>query len=86
MPGFDIDPERLRAGADALAAVAGQFERHLSDMETRLTGHESAFGTDEIGSIIGNTYAAVTDAEARVQPAQAGRRTGYRPASRVQTP
>lgn len=59
--GFDVQVERLRTASGDLAAVADRLAGSLDGMAARQDGNADAFGTDDIGQLIGGTYAAIVE-------------------------
>jgi hypothetical protein len=59
--GYDVRVERLSAAAGDLAAVADRLAGNLDGMAARQQGDAGAFGTDDIGELIGGTYSAIVE-------------------------
>ncbi|GAA2691951.1 hypothetical protein [Actinoplanes palleronii] len=60
MSGFAVDPAALRAGGDGVITVAQGFIGQVETFEAQMQGYGEPWGGDDIGSLIGIAYTAVS--------------------------
>lgn len=60
MTGFEVAPERIRAGGAAIGAVTAAFASRVERLSAELAGFSGAFGDDDIGMLMSTAYDAVS--------------------------
>ncbi|MEV6343271.1 hypothetical protein [Actinoplanes sp. NPDC051851] len=60
MSGFQVEPALLRSGGDQVIGVAERFIGDLDGFESRMQGYGEPWGGDDIGTLIGTVYTAVS--------------------------
>lgn len=60
MSGFEVEPALLRSGGDQVIGVAERFLAEVEGFEARMQGYGEPWGGDDIGSLIGTAYTAVS--------------------------
>ncbi|WP_163504785.1 WXG100 family type VII secretion target [Fodinicola acaciae] len=59
--GFQVTPDDLRGSGKDLSATGGSLYGDVTALQSKVTGDGSPWGDDEIGSMIGDAYVALTD-------------------------
>jgi len=58
--GFEVEPALLRTGGDEVIGAAARFIGQLESFEAQMDGYGEPWGADEVGSLIGAAYTAVS--------------------------
>jgi hypothetical protein len=61
MAGFEISTESLRSSAEGLVQVVDRMTTALNELETKLRGYGSPWGTGVLGPVIGDLYQDIHD-------------------------
>jgi hypothetical protein len=59
--GFDVTPDNLRSSGKDISATGGSLYGDVTALSNKVTGDGSPWGDDELGSMIGDAYVALTD-------------------------
>jgi hypothetical protein len=59
--GFDVAPEEIRAAADGIGGVVARLDEVLSQFEDKVLGFGRPWGTDDLGTLMGQCYLAIHD-------------------------
>jgi hypothetical protein len=59
VPGFEVDPERVRTAADGIEEVIGRMDDDLAALEADAGNYQDACGSDDIGTVISSLYEAI---------------------------
>ncbi|WP_433119998.1 WXG100 family type VII secretion target [Micromonospora sp. CA-246542] len=61
MAGFEVDPESLRGSAESLDQVVDRLADALSEFESTVQSLGEPWGSDDIGTLIGELYTGIHD-------------------------
>ncbi|GAA1847060.1 WXG100 family type VII secretion target [Asanoa iriomotensis] len=61
MSGFQVEPGSLRTSAEGLDDVVDRFAETLERFEQTITAFGQPWGSDDLGSIIGELYLGIHD-------------------------
>ncbi len=61
MEGFQVEPEAIRDGGSGIRDAADQLRARLGAFQGELAGFGQPWGNDDLGSLIGMCYQAISD-------------------------